>query len=47
MKIKILIIVMILTMVGISQTVYEVVPGTKGNEITITLSNISEMENAN
>ncbi len=46
MIIKILAITTILTMVGISQTVYEVVPGTKGNEITITLSNISEMENA-
>jgi len=53
MKIKILTFVIILTTVGISlpmesfgQTVYEVVPGTKGNEITITLSNISEMENA-
>ncbi len=53
MKIKIFTIVMILTVAGISfptesfgQTVYDVTPGTKGNEITITLSNISEMENA-
>ena len=53
MIIKILTITTILTMVGISQTIYpelatvwEVTPGTKGNEITITLSNISEIENA-
>jgi hypothetical protein len=42
MKIKILIIVLAITHYSFSQTVYEVTPGTKGNEITLTVANISE-----
>ncbi|MBV6421184.1 MAG: hypothetical protein DAHOPDDO_02457 [Ignavibacteriaceae bacterium] len=42
MKIKILIIVLAITHYSFSQTIYEVTPGTKGNEITLTVANISE-----
>jgi 5-hydroxyisourate hydrolase-like protein (transthyretin family) len=44
MIIRILIVAAILTTVGISQEekVYELKPGTKGNEITLTVANISE-----
>ncbi len=42
MKIKILIIVLAITHYSFSQTVYEVTPGTKGNELTLTVANISE-----
>lgn len=42
MKIKILIIVSAVTYCSFSQTIYEVTPGTKGNEITLTVANISE-----
>ncbi len=37
---------LLITGLSYSQTVYEVEPGTKGNEIVITLSNISQIENA-
>ncbi len=44
MIIRILIVAAILTTVGISQEekVYEIKPGTKGNEITLTVANISD-----
>lgn len=42
MKIKILIIVLAITHYSFSQTVYEVTPGTKGNELTLTVANVSE-----
>jgi len=42
MRIKILIIVLAITYFSYSQTVYEVTPGTKGNELTLTVANISE-----
>ena len=47
MKIKILIIVLAITHYSFSQTIYEVTPGTKGNEITLTVANISETDAAN
>ena len=42
MPIKILIIASAITYYSFAQTIYEVQPGTKGNEITLTVSNISE-----
>ncbi len=42
MKIKILIIVLAIAHFSYSQTVYEITPGTKGNEITLTVANVSE-----
>jgi 5-hydroxyisourate hydrolase-like protein (transthyretin family) len=42
MKIKILIIASAITFQSFSQTVYEVTPGTKGNEIKLTVANVSE-----
>ncbi|MCZ7609732.1 MAG: T9SS type A sorting domain-containing protein [Ignavibacterium sp.] len=42
MRIKILIIVSAMTYCSFSQTIYEVTPGTKGNEIVLTVANISE-----
>ncbi len=43
---NIILSVILITGLSYSQTVYEVEPGTKENEITITLSNISKIENA-
>ncbi len=42
MLIKILIIASAITYYSFAQTIYEIPPGTKGNEITLTVSNISE-----
>ncbi len=42
MRIKILIIALAITYFSYSQTVYEITPSTKGNEITLTVANISE-----
>ncbi|MCZ7610168.1 MAG: T9SS type A sorting domain-containing protein [Ignavibacterium sp.] len=42
MRIKILIIVSAMTYCSFSQTIYEVTPGTKGNEIVLTVANISK-----
>ena len=39
---KILIITMSITYISYSQTVYEIQPGTKGNEISLTVGNVSE-----
>lgn len=39
---KILIITMSITYISYSQTVYEIQPGTKGNEISLTVANVSE-----
>ncbi|HRN26606.1 MAG: T9SS type A sorting domain-containing protein [Ignavibacteriaceae bacterium] len=47
MKIKIVIIVVVFAFTLKAQTVYELVPGTKGNEITLQLSNVSGSESAN
>jgi len=46
MRIKILIIVSAMTYCSFSQTIYEVTPGTKGNEITLTVANISKTNQA-
>ncbi|MCZ7610242.1 MAG: T9SS type A sorting domain-containing protein [Ignavibacterium sp.] len=46
MRIKILIIVSAMTYCSFSQTIYEVTPGTKGNEIVLTVANISETNQA-
>jgi len=42
MKKYILILTLVITFVSYSQTVYEVTPGTKGNEIKLTVANVSE-----
>jgi Secretion system C-terminal sorting domain len=42
MRMKILIIVSAITYYSFSQTIYELKPGTKGNEITLTVANVSE-----
>jgi len=42
MDIKILIITLAITYISYSQTVYEVTPGTNGNEIVLTVANVSE-----
>ena len=39
---KILIITMSITYISYSQAVYEIQPGTKGNEISLTVANVSE-----
>ena len=46
MKIKILIIASAITFQSFSQTVYEVTPGTKGNEIKLMVVNVSEVNPA-
>ena len=46
MRTKILFIIIVITFVSFAQQVYEVIPGTKGNEITLELSNISGVESA-
>ncbi len=46
MKTKIIITVLLLTAIAASQNIYEVTPGTKGNEIQLTLSNVSEVNPA-
>jgi len=46
MRIKILIIVSAMTYCSFSQTIYEVTPGTKGNEIVLTVANISKTNQA-
>ncbi|MCZ7609729.1 MAG: T9SS type A sorting domain-containing protein [Ignavibacterium sp.] len=46
MRIKILIIVSAMTYCSFSQTIYEVTPGTEGNEIVLTVANISETNQA-
>lgn len=46
MKIKIVIIVVVFAFTLKAQTVYELVPGSKGNEITLQLSNVSGSESA-
>jgi hypothetical protein len=46
MKIKILIIALTITYSLFSQTIYEVQPGTKGNEIKLTVANVSETDPA-
>ena len=43
---KILLITLITVGTIFSQTIYDVQPGTKGNEIVLTLSNISEINSA-
>ncbi len=42
MKIKIILTALLLTAIAIGQNTYEVTPGTKGNEIKLTVANISE-----
>jgi hypothetical protein len=42
MKKNILILTLAITFVSYSQTVYEITPGTKGNEISLTVANVSE-----
>ena len=42
MKKNILILTLAITFVSYSQTVYEITPGTKGNEIKLTVANVSE-----
>ncbi|NWG26992.1 MAG: T9SS type A sorting domain-containing protein [Ignavibacteriaceae bacterium] len=42
MRIKILIIATAIAYHSFSQTVYEIAPGTKGNEIVLTVANVSE-----
>ncbi len=46
--IKILLVIFLLFLIGESfaQTVYELKPGTKGNEITLTVANVSEENDA-
>lgn len=46
MKIKLVIIAMLFSYAIIAQTTYELTPGSKGNEITLRLSNISDSESA-
>jgi hypothetical protein len=46
MKTKILLLSMLLIITAFGQTTYELIPGTKGNEITLQLSNISGSESA-
>ncbi|MFZ1518769.1 MAG: T9SS type A sorting domain-containing protein [Ignavibacteriaceae bacterium] len=46
MKTKIIVIVMLIGIISMAQTIYEVTPGTKGNEITLQLSNVSGSESA-
>jgi Cu2+-containing amine oxidase len=46
MKTKIIITVLFLTAVAISQNIYDVIPGTKGNEIKLTVANVSESDAA-
>lgn len=46
MKVKIIITALLLSAVTIAQTEYELTPGTKGNEITLLLSNKSENPSA-
>jgi len=46
MKTSILILILSAASISFSQTIYEVTPGTKGNQIIISLSNISDIENA-
>ncbi len=43
---KLLLLILITTITIHSQTIYNVQPGTKGNEIVLTLSNISEINSA-
>lgn len=42
MRTKIIIVTIALTYISFSQTIYEVQPGTKGNEISLTVANVSE-----
>jgi hypothetical protein len=42
----ILLLVLMLMRITFSQTVYEATPGTKGNEITLTVANVSEINQA-
>jgi len=46
MKKNILILTLAITFVSYSQTVYEITPGTKGNEIKLTVANVSEINPA-
>ncbi len=46
MKIKILFIALAITFQSFSQTIYKVQPGTKGNEIKLTVANVSETDPA-
>jgi len=46
MKKNILILTLAITFVSYSQTVYEITPGTKGNEIKLTVANVSEETSA-
>jgi hypothetical protein len=46
MKIKIIILSLMFVFISYGQTAYELIPGTKGNEITLQLSNISGSESA-
>ncbi len=46
MKIKILFIASAITFQSFSQTIYKVQPGTKGNEIKLTVANVSETDPA-
>jgi len=46
MKTSILILILSAASISFSQTIYEVTPGTKVNQIIISLSNISDIENA-
>ena len=46
MKIKIILTVLIIGSVAIAQNIYDVTPGTKGNQIQFTVANISEVNPA-
>jgi hypothetical protein len=46
MKTKILIITLAITFTSYSQTIYEITPGTKGNEIMLIVANVSEENSA-
>ncbi|MDY0083606.1 MAG: peptidase S8, partial [Ignavibacteriaceae bacterium] len=41
-KLKFLLIIIILLSENFAQTIYELIPDTKGNEITLTVANVSE-----
>ncbi len=43
---KIVLIIMVFSLQSFSQSIYDVQPGTKGNQVKLTVANISEKNNA-
>ncbi len=46
MKIKTLLVVVFLTTISFAQNIYDLTPGSKGNQIVLSISNESEIKNA-